>query len=147
MKYTLLTLFIALSLGLCAQNTIVAPVIQARDCEVIGYYIKGTDDYQDLDSVLKSKFRPAFSAPSGTTSVTVNGATNGTWAQLMYTLRRDAYVSLGNNSVFSRIDAALRALSNTYLTAQLDADATAFDNTLTDRRSDGRSRLKHEKNL
>lgn len=147
MKYTLTTLSVFISIACLSQNTVIAPVIQARDCEVIGYYTRATDDYQDLDSVLKSKFRPAFSAPSGTTNVTVNGATNGTWAQLMYTLRRDAYVSFGNNSVFSRIDAALRALSNTYLTAQLDADATAFDNLLTDRRGDGRSRLKHEKNL
>src|SRR6185436_14789824 len=110
MKYTLTTLFVFISLVCLSQNTIVAPVIEARDCEVIGYYIKGNDDYQDLDSVLKSKFRPAFSAPSGTTTVTVNGVTNGAWAQLMYTLRRDAYVSLSNNSIFSRIDAALRAL-------------------------------------
>lgn len=144
MKYTLLTLFIALSLGLCAQTNIIAPVIQARDCEVLGYYTRANDDYQDLDSVLKSKFRPAFSAPSGTTNVTVNGATNGAWAQLMYTLRRDAYISFGNNSVFSRIDAALRALNNVYLTAQLDSDATAFDSTSTAIRASGRSRLKHE---
>jgi len=144
MKYTLTTLFVLISLVCLSQNTIVAPVIEARDCEVIGYYIKGNDDYQDLDSVLKSKFRPAFSAPSGTTTVTVNGATNGAWAQLMYTLRRDAYVSLGNNSIFSRIDAALRALANSYLTGQLDADATAFGNTTTAYRANGRSRLKHE---
>ena len=144
MKYTLTTLFVLISLVCLSQNTIIAPVIQARDCEIIGYYTRSNDDYQDLDSVLKSKFRPAFSAPSGTTNVTVNGATNGVWAQLMYTLRRDAYVSAGNNSVFSRIDAALRALANSYLTGQLDADATAFDNTATSIRAIGRSRLKHE---
>lgn len=147
MKYTLTTLFTALAFWAYSQNTIVSAVVQARDCEVIGYYTRANDDYQDLDSSLKSKFRPAFSAPSGTTNVTVGGVTNGTWAQLMYTLRRDAVVSFGNNSVFSRLDANLRAINNTYLTAQLDADATAFDNLGTDRRADGRSRLKHEKNL
>ena len=144
MKYTLLTLFICAPMWILAQTTIISPVIQARDCEVIGYYIKGIDDYQDIDSSLKSKFRPAFSAPQGTTNVTVGGATNGTWAQLMYTLRRDANVSFGNNSVFTRIDAALRTLNNTYLTAQLDADVAAFDNNATAIRANGRLRLKHE---
>lgn len=143
MKY-IITLLLLIPLIGRSQNTIVSPVIQARDLEYIGSFLSGDDRFQDLDSSLKSKFRPAFSAPSGTTNVTVGGVTNGTWAQLMYVPLRDVYASQGNNSVFSRVDTNLRALSNTYLTAQLDADATAFDNTTTSFRASGRSRLKHE---
>lgn len=143
MKY-IITLLLLIPLFAKCQTTIISVTIQARDLEYIGSVIGGNDIYQDADSSLKSKFRPAFSAPSGTTNVTVGGITNGTWVDIAKLLHRDAFASAGNNSVWGRVDVALRAAANTYLTAQLDADATDFDNTSTANRARGRSRLKHE---
>lgn len=144
MKYTLTTLFTALAFWAYSQNTIISVTIQARDCEYIGSFCGTDDDYQDLDSALKSKFRPKETAPSGTTSVTLGGVTNGVWARVLHQLRYDHFSSLGNNNEFTRVDAVLRALNNTWLTAALDADAVEFNNSHDANRARGRARIKRE---
>jgi hypothetical protein len=144
MKYTLSTLFTILTFWAYSQNTIVSAVIQARDCEYIGSFTGNDDDYQDLDSALKSKFRPRETAPSGTTNVTLGGVTNGVWARVMHHLRYDPVACLGNNNEFTRVDAVLRALNNTWLTAALDADAVEFNNRHDGNRVRGRVRIKRE---
>lgn len=130
-----------------AQNetSIIAPIIQARDCEYIGYFSGSEDRWQDIDSSLKSKFRPAFSAPSGTTNVTVGGATARAWFDIAYRLVREAPAVNGNNTVFTRLDAALRAVGNTWLTNALNQDIIDWDAAgYTNNRNAGRRRLKHE---
>lgn len=129
-----------------AQNetSIISVTIQARDCEYIGYFTN-EDKYQDIDSAMKSKFRPPANAPSGTTNVTLGGATARAWYEVVYRLRREAEALNGNNNPFTRIDAAVRAVSNTWLTTALDADSTAWDNNgYTIKRTAGRQRLKRE---
>lgn len=143
MKY-IITFILLVSIAR-AQNTVISVTIQARDCEYIGYFTGGDDQFQDLDSSLKSKFRPAASAPSGTTNVTLGGVTNGAWFQMIHKLRYDPFACFGNNNPFTRIDAVLRALNNAWLTAALDADALDFDNNgYTFNRSRGRARIKRE---
>ncbi len=127
------------------ENSVIAPVIQARDCEYIGYFTGIEDRWQDIDSCLKSKFRPPASAPSGTTTVTVGGATAKAWFDISYRLRREAAAINGNNTPFTRIDAALRAISNTWLTAALDQDIIDWDTEgYSKNRTSGRQRLKRE---
>lgn len=144
MKYIILLLLLIPLIGK-TQTTIISVTIQARDCEYIASFTGTEEQFQDLDSAMKSKFRPAFSAPSGTTNVTLGGATNGTWYQIMYRLRRDFFACQGNNNEFTRIDVVLRALNNVWLTAALDADALDWENNgHTPIRTNGRRRLKHE---
>jgi hypothetical protein len=143
MKYTLILLLMIPFLAK-SQNTIISVTIQARDCEYIGSFSGNDDDYQDLDSSLKSKFRPRETAPSGTTNVTLGGVTNGVWARVVHQLRYDHLSSSGNNNEFTRVDAVLRALNNTWLTAALDADVVEFNNKHDANRARGRARLRRE---
>ena len=143
MKYTLI-LLLMIPLFSKSQNTIISVTIQARDCEYIGSFCGTDDDYQDLDSSLKSKFRPRETAPSGTTNVILGGVTNGVWARVVHHLRYDHFACIGNNNEFTRVDAVLRALNNAWLTAALDADITEFNNGHDANRARGRSRIKRE---
>lgn len=146
MKHTIfILLFIPLLSKSQNETSIISVVIQARDCEYIGYFTGQEDRYEDIDSSLKSKFRPAESAPSGTTNVTVGGATARSWFEIAYRLRREAAAVNGNNTPFTRIDAVLRAVNNPWLTGKLDQDTSDWDATgYTNNRTAGRKRLKRE---
>jgi hypothetical protein len=128
-----------------SQETNISVTLQARDCEFIGSFTGSDDLYQDLDSLLKNKFRPGSTAPSGTTNVVITGITNTVWFRVCYFLRRKSTALNGNNNPFTRTDAALRAASNTWLTNALDADAVDWDlDGYTNDRAIGRKRLKKE---
>lgn len=128
-----------------AQTTPINVTLQARDCEYIGYFTGQSEVYEDVDSLLKKAFRPAVSAPSGTTNVAINGATNGAWFQVSSRLRREAPALDGSNNPFTRLDAILRALNNVWLTGALDADTSAWDAAgYSNNRTAGRKRLKKE---
>lgn len=145
--YLLFLIPVSTPIILKAQNetSIIAPIAEARDCEYIGYFTGFDEKYQDIDSSLRSKFRPAFSAPSGTTAVTVGGATARAWYEVIYRLRREAAALSGNNNPFTRLDAAVRATGNTWLINALNTDATDWDAAgYTNNRSAGRKRLKRE---
>jgi len=146
MKYTLIFILLLISLNLFAQETtIISVTLEARDCEIIGGFTSG-DFYQDLDSSLKSKFRPAANAPSGTTNVTLGGVTAGVWLDVDKRLRRDAACLVGNNNPYTRVETALRNTANAWLIAAMDADITFWDNNdgYSDRRARGRARLKRQ---
>lgn len=146
MKKIILLLFLIPILSKAQNETsIISVTIQARDCEYIGYFTGHEDRYQDIDSSLKSKFRPAASAPSGTTNVIVAGATARAWFDIAYRLVREPAAINGNNTPFTRIDVALRAVSNTWLTAALNQDIIDWDASgYSNNRNIGRKRLKKE---
>lgn len=130
-----------------AQNetSIISVTLQARDCEYIGYFTGNEERWQDIDSAMKSKFRPASNAPSGTTNVVLGGATARAWFDIAYRLVREAPAVNGNNTPFTRLDAALRAVGNTWLTNALNQDIIEWDaGGYTNNRSAGRKRLKRE---
>lgn len=125
------------------ENTIISVTLEARDVEFIAEFTSG-DYYQDLDSAIKSKFRPAANAPSGTTAVTLGGVTAGTWLEVDKRLRRDAAALVGNNNPYSRTETGLRATANSWLIAAMDADIIFWDNIggYSDKRGRGRNRAK-----
>lgn len=146
MKKLIYLLFLTPIIGKTQNETsIIAPVHQARDCEYIAHFTGTEDRWQDIDSSLKSKFRPPANAPSGTTNVTVGGATARAWFDVAARLRREPEALNGNNNPFTRVDASLRAVGNAWLTAALDADAVLWDSSgYTNYRTAGRQRLKRE---
>jgi hypothetical protein len=107
----------------------VTVTLQARDAEYIGFFIGHNIDYEDLFDALKAKFR-VTSPPAGTTNVTVDTIAIAQWLGVSAKLRTDPYAIGG--SVFSRIDASLRAVNHAYLTGRLNVmdseDAGVFTN-------------------
>lgn len=146
MKKLIYLLFLIPILGKAQNETsIISVTLQARDCEYIGYFTWQEERYQDIDSAMKSKFRPAASAPSGTANVVLGGATARAWFDIAYRLVREAPAVNGNNTPFTRLDAALRAVGNTWLTNALNQDIIEWDaGGYTNNRSAGRKRLKRE---
>lgn len=123
------------------ENTKVTVTIQARDCEFLGYFISNAPEYEDLYDGMKVKFRVA-SPPLGTTNVQLDTIPIGQWLSVSTKLRIDPYAIGG--SVYSRVDAALRAVGNSYLTARLNAMDAGDTEVFTSFRTLGRFRLRRQ---
>lgn len=115
--------------------------LQARDAEFIGFFIGHNIDYEDLFDGLKAKFRVA-SPPTGTTNVTVDTIPIAQWLSVSAKLRTDPYAIGG--SVFSRIDAALRAVNHSYLTGRLNVMDATDTEVFTNFRLLGRFKLRRQ---
>lgn len=124
------------------ELAVISITAQARDFETVGAFSGGDDLFQDMDSVLKSKFRPQQTAPSGTTTVIVGSVTVQAWRAMMNILRDNSDINQGNNNEYTRLDVILRAINNAWLTAGLDADVLIKANRATGIRQTGRVRLK-----
>lgn len=115
--------------------------IQARDCEYMGFFISHHEDYEDLFDAMKTKFRVA-NPPSGTNNVVIDTIYTIQWLRVSERLRADPHAIGGN--VYSRVDAALRAINNVYLTSRLDEMNSRDVNIFTDYRLVGRFRLRRQ---
>lgn len=112
--------------------------IQARDVQLIAALIPYSEEYEDSYDAAKVKFRVAV-PPTGNTNVSIDSVTVGTWLNIWLILKRNPY-AIGA-SADSRVETVLRAKSNAWLTAKMNAmiaDATAYYNTLKEL---GRKRL------
>lgn len=112
--------------------------IQARDLEYITAILPYSDEFEDAYDSAKIRFRVA-NPPTNTTTVSVDSVTVGTWLKIDRILQKD-YISVGAN-VFSRVDAALRAKNNAWLTGQLDFYITDGTNYYNNLRTLGRKKL------
>lgn len=121
----------------------VTVTIQARDCEYLGVYIAFNQDYEDLFDAMKAKFR-VVNPPSGTTNVVVDTITIVQWLGVINQLQADPFAVGG--SVFTRVDAALRAVNNEYLTRILNEKSVANTNIFMNMRVLGRNRLRKQNN-
>jgi hypothetical protein len=144
--------FLILFVSLCAfsqDSSQLKPtvLIQARDCEVICWFLKNNilpqERFEDLDSVLKSKFRPASNAPTAATNVTIDGTKAGAWEELYKVIKTDLYCIAGGTT--ERVEQSLISAGHTWLTSRVVAFAAIYPNGWTDiRRVPGRKYLKKE---
>lgn len=112
--------------------------IQARDVELIAGLLPYSEEYEDSYDAAKVKFR-VQTPPTGTTNVSIDSVTVGTWLNIWLVLKRNPY-AIGA-SADSRIETVLRAKNNAWLTGKINAlivDGTNYYNHLKDL---GRKRL------
>jgi hypothetical protein len=114
--------------------------IQARDCEYIAALTNGDNIMEDIDSVLKKRWRPASQSPSGNTLVSVDSIELRAWREVVKRLRAQD----DGDEEFGRVDAVLRATNNTWLIDKLNKDSGNLDDISSEKRQYGRSRLKKE---
>jgi hypothetical protein len=146
MKKIIIPLFISLfSLSSFAQESAdsakISVTLQARDCEYLGFFVAHNMDYEDLFDAIKSKFR-VTNAPSGTNSVVIDSIYIIQWLRVSQRLRDDPYAIGGN--VYSRVDAALRALNNSHLTSRLNEMNDMDTEIFMGRRQLGRFKLRRQ---
>lgn len=124
---------------LFAQDSVkitIAP--QTRDLEYIAAAWFNDNALENFFDSLKVKFRVP-SPPTGNTTVSFTAYTMD-WVLLIQRLKTDE-VALQANCT-SRIEALLRAVGQTYLTAKIDDVDTDKIGVYTNRRQFGRSRLR-----
>lgn len=134
-------LLITLSAKAQSDSAKITVTIQARDCEYIGSFVAFHPDFEDLFDAMKLKFRVS-SPPTGTTNVVIDTIYTIQWVRVSERLRDDP-MAIGG-AVFSRVDAALRAISNSYLTARLDALNNRDTELFTTNRTLGRLKLRRQ---
>lgn len=135
--------FLLISSVLKAQddNTKVTVTIQARDCEYIGHIIAFNENYEDLFDLTKVKWRTG-NDPTGNANVVIDTIPIGQWLKIDAQLRADP-IAVGA-SVLSRVEAALRAVNNTYMNGRLDALVAIDTEIYTSRRAFGRFRYRKQ---
>lgn len=138
----LITLFFLIPIFTFAQSdtSLVTATIQARDWEYIGIYIGHNRNFENLFDSVKVKFR-VETPPSGTTNVAIT-ATIGELIGVDILLRRDPYAIGGN--VWSRVNTALLAVGNSYMTTRLNDQQTTDTDLFTNNRLLGRAILRKE---
>lgn len=134
-------LLISGSIKAQSDSAKITVTIQARDCEYMGSFIAFHPDYEDLFDAMKLKFRVA-NPPTGTTNVVIDTIYTIQWVRVSERLRDDPYAIGGN--VYSRVDAALRAINNSYLTSRLDALNNRDTELFTNYRTLGRLKLRRQ---
>lgn len=117
--------------------------LQARDCEYIASAINYSPEYEFLFDAMKSKFR-VNNAPTGNTLVALDSITIGTWLNIFSILRNDPVAI--NSAYYSRYEAALTAVNNLYLKSKMDEMIANEQTTLTNRRQQGRQKLRRGTN-
>lgn len=142
MKNILLALLlISGSIKAQSDSAKITVTIQARDCEFIGSFVAFHPDFEDLFDAMKLKFRVA-NPPTGTANVVIDTIYTIQWVRVSERLRDDPYAIGG--SVYSRVDVALRAISNSYLTGRLDALNARDTELFTNFRTLGRLKLRRQ---
>lgn len=115
--------------------------LQARDCEYIANYTMSENAYEELDSVMKVRFRIS-SPPSGTGNVQVDSIRVRDLRQLADRLRYDPMAFFGG--VWVRFDTAIRAANNTWLNNRLNTDDSNVQTIFMNQRFNGRRRLRKD---
>lgn len=139
MKKILFSFLVLCSLVGRSQDSVkitIAP--QTRDLEYIASIGFTDNALENFFDSLKVKFRVP-SPPTGNTTVSFTAYTMD-WVLLIQRLKTDE-VALQANCT-SRIEALLRAVGQTYLTAKIDDVDTDKIGVYTNRRQFGRSRLR-----
>lgn len=142
MKKLLTILAIFFSFSSFGQGTVnITLQVQTRDIEYIASIgiIKG-DNVENLWDSLKVKFRVA-NPPTGNTTVSIT-ATTDEWFYIFLPLKTD-YISITQNCT-SRLEALLRAVNQSYLTAKLDLLDTQIQDSYQTARVVGRFKLRKQ---
>lgn len=93
-------------------------LLEARDAEYIGSLFVFNQPLQEfLYFDIRDKYRSA-GAPTGTTVLRMDSVKVSTLVYLSQALRNSAYQ--GSKNVYSRINAAIRACNNSFLSRHLD---------------------------
>lgn len=115
--------------------------MQARDCEILANYTFYENNFEELDSVMKVRFRVA-SPPSGNTNVQIDSIRVRDLREIAHKLR-DNPIAL-NGGVWTRYDAAVRAANNTWLNNRLNQDESSVQTLFNNQRLIGRRRLRKD---
>ncbi len=119
-------------------------IIQARDCEIALVYSRSTKKLQDLDSVLLVKFRPPATAPTGTTSVTIDGVEARAWLEILTIMGSNTAIIRGGT--FDRVKTVLLASGHSWLVTKVNRETADSDDQWTGFRKFGRDYGKKEDN-
>jgi hypothetical protein len=128
-----------LPFAVIAQDSVKVTLnVQARDLEPTGNYLYTRLELETYMDTVKAKFRVPNPA-TGLTTISITAYTID-WILLMRVLKGD--VTRVKAGTTGRVEALLRAVGQTYLTAALDAIDTADDNGNTVDRVTGRRLLR-----
>jgi hypothetical protein len=115
--------------------------LQARDIEYIAQIIFNRDGYEEMWDNIKAKFRVEI-PPSGATNVIVDTVELALWADLNNYLKGDAYAK----TTYNRLNIALSALGQSWLTARLNEQESYFNDRQNSLQIFGRQRLRKSTN-
>lgn len=102
-----------------SSRTLITVNVQARDLSYMANFTGYDPIFEDLDSVMKTKFR-VTSPPSGTTSVSMSGVPVRAWWWILFRLSYDP-VAIHTNIV-SRLSTLLTAVGNGWLSYRISRE-------------------------
>jgi hypothetical protein len=97
--------------------------VQARDLSYISNFTDIDPIFEDLDSVMKTKFRVA-SPPSGTTNVSIAGVPVRAWWWMLLKLSYDPIAI--NTNIVSRLSTLLSAAGNNWLSFRITRETNSI---------------------
>lgn len=106
-----------------SSQTTISVTLQRRD---LGYLLNLTGHlpiFEDLDSVIKTKYRPTPPA-TPTTNVTIAGIKVRAWYSILLMLTYDPYAT--NSLILSRITTACQVPANVWLNHKIDVVTNLF---------------------
>lgn len=115
--------------------------VQARDCEYIATFTLFESRYEDIDSVMKARFR-VTNPPSGATNVSIDSVKLRHWLALLERLRMDNVAV--DQGIFNRIKASLIASANAWLVNKINRQDSTYQDMQAASREVGRRRLRKE---
>lgn len=144
MKKIISLILLAISLNGLAQDSVkVSLTLQARDIEYLAS-ISSKDGDDDFFDAVKHKFL-VVNPPTGTTNVTFDSTMYIVDVLRVFTKLKNDPTAIKANCA-TRIETALRALNNVYLTGKLDALDVSDAQTFQTMRGVGRYKLNKKLN-
>lgn len=124
-----------------SSRAVVTVSVQARDLQYIANLTWQEPIFEDLDSVMKTKFRVS-SPPTGTTNVSIPGVQVRAWWWILLKLSYDP-VAIHTNIV-SRLSAVLNAAGNGWLSYRISRETANIIGRQAAAIATGDARLKKE---
>lgn len=124
-----------------SSRALITVSVRAEDLGYIANFTASDPIFEDLDSVMKTKFR-VTSPPTGTTSVSMAGVPVRAWWWILFRLSYDP-VAIHTNLV-SRLSTLLTAAGNGWLSYRISRETTNIVNRKADMISSGTSRLQKQ---